>query len=56
MPVVKASGLSHKGDDTHFDSPLARELGRRYAAIFQNFKKILRGQKPQRAAIYSAFF
>lgn len=35
--VVKASGLTHKGDDTHFDSPSARELGRRYAAIFQKY-------------------
>ena len=35
--VVKASGLIHKGDDTHFDSPSARELGRRYAAVFQKY-------------------
>ena len=33
--IVKASGLIHKGDDTHFDSASARELGRRYAAVFQ---------------------
>ena len=36
--TVNASGLKHKGDDTHFDSPSARELGRRYAAVFQKFK------------------
>jgi hypothetical protein len=26
-----ASGLTHKGDDTHFDTTSARELGKRYA-------------------------
>jgi hypothetical protein len=30
--VVSAEGLNHKGDITHFDTPSARELGRRYAA------------------------
>ncbi|WP_247236448.1 sialate O-acetylesterase [Telluribacter sp. SYSU D00476] len=28
---VSSGGLIHKGDNTHFDSPSARELGRRYA-------------------------
>ncbi|HEV7349696.1 sialate O-acetylesterase [Telluribacter sp.] len=28
---VRSESLVHKGDDTHFDSPSARELGRRYA-------------------------
>lgn len=35
--IVLASGLKHKGDDTHFDSPSARELGRRYALVFQKY-------------------
>jgi hypothetical protein len=29
---VSAEGLEHKGDGLHFDSPSARELGKRYAA------------------------
>jgi hypothetical protein len=29
--VVSSSGLTHKGDQLHFDSPSLRELGRRYA-------------------------
>ncbi|MHA4739800.1 sialate O-acetylesterase [Dyadobacter sp. MSC1_007] len=33
--LASASGLTHKGDDTHFDTKSARELGKRYAeAIF----------------------
>lgn len=35
--IVKATHLMHKGDNTHFDSPSARELGHRYALIFQQF-------------------
>jgi hypothetical protein len=30
---ASAEGLKHKGDFTHFDSPSAREFGRRYAAV-----------------------
>jgi peptidoglycan/xylan/chitin deacetylase (PgdA/CDA1 family) len=29
--VVSAEGLTHKGDNLHFDTPSARELGKRYA-------------------------
>lgn len=36
---AEASGLTDKGDKTHFDTPSARELGRRYA---EAFKKIAR--------------
>lgn len=32
--MASASGLVHKGDDTHFDTASARELGRRYAEAF----------------------
>ncbi|MCF0074332.1 sialate O-acetylesterase [Dyadobacter sp. CY261] len=32
--LASASGLTHKGDDTHFDTASARELGRRYAEAF----------------------
>jgi hypothetical protein len=35
--VVHSSGLTHKGDVTHFNSASARELGLRYAASFDNF-------------------
>lgn len=31
---VSAEGLTHKGDQVHFDAESYRELGRRYAAIF----------------------
>ncbi|WP_460670726.1 sialate O-acetylesterase [Larkinella ripae] len=31
---VLASGLTHKGDSTHFDTPSARTLGQRYADVF----------------------
>jgi hypothetical protein len=30
---ASAEGLKHKGDNTHFDSPSAREFGKRYAAV-----------------------
>jgi hypothetical protein len=30
--LVTAEGLNHKGDETHFDTASAQELGRRYAA------------------------
>ncbi|MBS1567130.1 MAG: sialate O-acetylesterase [Bacteroidetes bacterium] len=33
--VVSAEGLTDKGDNIHFDTPSARELGRRYAAAMQ---------------------
>ena len=31
---VLATGLVHKGDTTHFDTPSARVLGQRYADVF----------------------
>jgi hypothetical protein len=34
--LASATGLTHKGDETHFDTPSARELGRRYAQAFLN--------------------
>ncbi|GAA4397475.1 sialate O-acetylesterase [Nibrella viscosa] len=37
---VEASGLTHKGDTTHFDTPSARTLGRRYAEVFIQKKRI----------------
>lgn len=39
VAIVNASGLTDKGDKTHFDSTSARELGRRYAAVFQQYFK-----------------
>jgi hypothetical protein len=35
--IVSSSGLAHKGDNTHFDSASARELGRRYAKAVKKF-------------------
>jgi Carbohydrate esterase, sialic acid-specific acetylesterase len=39
--IVSSIDLKHKGDNTHFDSQSARELGKRFAAVFQkiNSKK-----------------
>ncbi len=34
---VEAAGLTDKGDKTHFDTPSARELGRRYAEAMKSF-------------------
>ena len=36
---ISSSGLNHKGDDTHFDSPSARELGKRYAEVFRKLNE-----------------
>jgi putative heme-binding domain-containing protein len=33
---VSSHGLEHKGDDVHFSSDAARELGRRYAVAYEN--------------------
>lgn len=32
---VSAEGLTHKGDNTHFDTPSLREFGKRYAEAYQ---------------------
>lgn len=32
--VVSSSGLEHQGDETHFNTPSARLLGERYAAVY----------------------
>lgn len=36
--VISASGLKHKGDEVHFDSPSLRELGKRYAKAMQELQ------------------
>jgi hypothetical protein len=36
--VISSDGLAHKGDTIHFDSPSARELGRRYAAAMRQMQ------------------
>ncbi|MCA9084082.1 MAG: sialate O-acetylesterase [Planctomycetaceae bacterium] len=36
--IVSSEGLSHKGDDVHFDSPSLREFGRRYAKAMQKLQ------------------
>lgn len=36
---AEATGLTDKGDKTHFDTPSARELGRRYAEAFKKIKR-----------------
>lgn len=35
---VDSDGLSHKGDEVHFDTPSYRELGRRYAAAYLHLR------------------
>lgn len=36
--VVSAKGLTHKGDQLHFDTESARELGKRYAAAMKQLQ------------------
>lgn len=36
---VETHGLQHRGDTLHFDSPSAREIGKRYAAAMRAVKK-----------------
>lgn len=36
---VSAAGLNHKGDETHFDTPSLRELGKRYAEGYKTVRK-----------------
>ncbi|WP_128546981.1 sialate O-acetylesterase [Larkinella soli] len=38
LACVDAAGLTDKGDHTHFDTPSARELGRRYAAALRKLE------------------
>lgn len=37
--VVESSGLQHKGDGVHFDTPSLREFGRRYATAMQSLQQ-----------------
>lgn len=37
--VVSAEGLEHKGDNTHFNTAAARELGKRYAAKMKELQQ-----------------
>lgn len=39
VACVDASGLTDKGDQTHFDAASARELGRRYAKAMQTLER-----------------
>jgi hypothetical protein len=36
---VETGGMQHRGDTLHFDSPSAREIGKRYAAVYGSMKK-----------------
>lgn len=38
VACIEASGLTDMGDQTHFDTPSARELGRRYAEAMQQLQ------------------
>jgi hypothetical protein len=40
--VVSADGLTHKGDHLHFDTPSARELGKRYATAMKQVQMVTR--------------
>jgi len=37
--VVESTGLKHKGDDVHFDTPSLREFGKRYAEAMQRLQR-----------------
>ncbi|WP_026463961.1 sialate O-acetylesterase [Adhaeribacter aquaticus] len=43
--VISAEGLVHKGDNTHFDSASARELGKRYASAMKGLQNNLKKKK-----------
>ena len=36
---VETKGMQHRGDTLHFDSPSAREIGKRYAAVMLSLKR-----------------
>lgn len=38
MAVVESTGLKHKGDGVHFDTPSLREFGKRYAEAMKGLK------------------
>ncbi|GAA4449702.1 sialate O-acetylesterase [Nibrella saemangeumensis] len=42
LACVDATGLTHLGDNTHFDTASARELGRRYALAMQQLQRKLK--------------
>ncbi len=37
--VVESTGLKHKGDVVHFDTPSLREFGKRYATVMKTLQK-----------------
>lgn len=39
MAVVDSTGLKHKGDDVHFDTPSLRTFGERYAAAMKKLQE-----------------
>lgn len=39
IAVASAEGLGHKGDTTHFDTPAARELGKRMAVAMKRLQR-----------------
>ena len=43
VALVSSDGLVHKGDRVHFDSPSARELGRRYAEAYRTMTQTTAG-------------
>jgi hypothetical protein len=36
--IVESTGLKHKGDGVHFDTPSLREFGQRYAEAMQRLQ------------------
>jgi hypothetical protein len=37
--IVESTGLKHKGDVVHFDTPSLREFGKRYAAAMKQLQE-----------------
>ena len=54
VAFVPAEGLGHKGDSVHFDSPAARELGRRFARAYLDLTGPDAGQAQRRATPHPA--
>jgi hypothetical protein len=54
VAFVSSRGLGHKGDTVHFSSPAARELGRRYAAAYQQMSGGGAATPPEQASCAQA--
>lgn len=55
VEFVSSDGLAHKGDEVHFDSESAKELGHRYYSKFQSIPKLVGVRRIWDKATHNAF-